>query len=80
MFDEDQILTTEQYWEDELLEEYKSKAINNENYIKLTSSNTKYCPMYEYMDEGANLEAIVFPYLWNTQKYPQVYCYNFNEV
>ena len=35
MFDEDQILTTEQYWEDELLEEYKSKAINNENYIKL---------------------------------------------
>lgn len=35
MFDENQILTTEQYWEDEILEEYKSKAINNENYIKL---------------------------------------------
>ena len=35
MFDEDQILTTEQYWEDELLKEYKDKAINNDNYIKL---------------------------------------------
>ncbi|WP_295420384.1 DUF2075 domain-containing protein [uncultured Subdoligranulum sp.] len=35
MFDEDQILTTEQYWEDELLEKYKSEAINNGNYIKL---------------------------------------------
>ena len=35
MFDEDQILTTEQYWEDELLEKYKSRAISNENYIKL---------------------------------------------
>ena len=35
MFDEDQILTTEQYWEDELLERYKSEAINNGNYIKL---------------------------------------------
>lgn len=35
MFDEDQILTTEQYWEDDLLDKYKSKAINNRNYIKL---------------------------------------------
>lgn len=35
MFDEDQILTTEQYWEDELLEKYKSIAIKNGNYIKL---------------------------------------------
>lgn len=35
MFDEDQILTTEQYWEDDLLEKYKNKAINSKNYIKL---------------------------------------------
>ena len=35
MFDEDQILTTEQYWEDELLEKYKNIAIKNDNYIKL---------------------------------------------
>ena len=52
----------------------------NENYIKLTASNNKYCPMYEHIDVGTNLETIVFPYLWNTQKYPQVYCYNFNEI
>ena len=35
MFDEDQILTTEQYWEDELLEKYKNIAVKNGNYIKL---------------------------------------------
>ena len=35
MFDQDQILTTEQYWEDKLLEKYKNMAINNGNYIKL---------------------------------------------
>ena len=35
MFDEDQVLTTEQYWEDELLEKYKNIAIKNGNYIKL---------------------------------------------
>ena len=35
MFDENQILTTEQYWEDELLEKYKNIAIKNGNYIKL---------------------------------------------
>lgn len=35
MFDEDQILTTEQYWEDEEIEKYKNEAIENDNYIKL---------------------------------------------
>lgn len=35
MFDEDQILTTEQYWEYEKLEKYKNEAIKNDNYIKL---------------------------------------------
>jgi len=52
----------------------------NENYTGLTSSNTQYCPIYEYIDLGTKLEVVVFPYLWNTQKYPQVYCYSFNEV
>lgn len=35
MFDEDQILTTEQYLEDELLEKYKKQAKDNNNYVKL---------------------------------------------
>lgn len=35
MFDKDQILTTEQYWEDEQIEKYKNEAIKNDNYIKL---------------------------------------------
>ncbi len=35
MFDEDQILTTEQYWEYEKLQEYRNNAIKNDNYIKL---------------------------------------------
>ena len=35
MFDEDQILTTEQYWEYEKLQEYRNEAIKNYNYIKL---------------------------------------------
>ena len=35
MFDEDQILTTEQYWEYEELEKYKNEAKRNNNFIKL---------------------------------------------
>ena len=35
MFDEDQILTTEQYWEYEKLQEYRDSAIQKDNYIKL---------------------------------------------
>lgn len=35
MFDPNQILTTEQYWEYELLEKYKNKAKNNNGYILL---------------------------------------------
>lgn len=35
MFDEYQILTTEQYWEANLLEKYKNKAMRANNYIKL---------------------------------------------
>ena len=35
MFDEDQILTTEQYWEAKLLEKYRKKAKKQDNYIKL---------------------------------------------
>ena len=51
----------------------------NENYIGLTSSNSKYCPIYEHLDKGTKLDIVVFPYLWNTQKYFQVYCYSFVE-
>ena len=35
MFDEDQILTTEQYWEYKKLQAYRNHAIKNKNYIKL---------------------------------------------
>lgn len=35
MFDEDQILNTEHYWEDELIEKYRNEAIENNNYIPL---------------------------------------------
>ena len=35
MFDENQILTTEQYWEYKELQGYKNQAIKNNNYIKL---------------------------------------------
>ena len=37
MFDENQILTTEQYWEDEILKEYRDSSIKNNNYIKLNN-------------------------------------------
>jgi len=35
MFDENQILTTEQFWEAQILEEYRNKAKKNNNYIVL---------------------------------------------
>lgn len=35
MFDEDQILNTENYWEDELIEKYRNKALESNNYIML---------------------------------------------
>lgn len=53
----------------------KAVFIVNENYVKLTQSNNKYCPLYEYLSETSKVQIIVFPYLWNTNKYPQVYCY-----
>jgi uncharacterized protein involved in tolerance to divalent cations len=50
----------------------------NENYTGLEESKTQYCPMYEPLLSGTQIGVIVFPYLWNTQNYPQVYCYSFN--
>lgn len=35
MFDENQILTTEQYWESQILEQYRKQAKKNDNYILL---------------------------------------------
>ena len=52
----------------------------NENYIKLTESNAHYCPLYEHFGLESKLEITIFPYLWNTQKYPQVYCYDFRVI
>lgn len=36
MFDENQILTTEQYWEEHILNEYRKKAKKSNNYFELT--------------------------------------------
>jgi len=36
MFDENQVLTTEQYWEEQILVQYKSMAKQSNNYVKLT--------------------------------------------
>lgn len=52
----------------------------NENYQEMLDDDTKYCPIYEHLDMGSKLEVIVFPYLWNTLKYPQVYCYDFDVI
>ena len=35
MFDENQVLTTEQFWESEILNSYKNEAIMKDNYIEL---------------------------------------------
>lgn len=58
----------------------KSLFFVNENYIKLTSSNVTYCPLYEYVFESQQVQTIVFYYGWNTLKYPQVYCYSFEII
>lgn len=36
MFDENQILTTEQYWEEQILNKYRKKAKMSDNYFELT--------------------------------------------
>lgn len=36
MFDENQILTTEQYWEEQILDKYRKKAKKSGNYFELT--------------------------------------------
>ena len=35
MFDENQILTTEQFWESQILEQYRNQAKKSHNYIIL---------------------------------------------
>ena len=56
----------------------KSIMIDNENCRQLTDSNVAYCPLYEYALEEIKVNLVVFPYMWNTSKYPMVYCYNFS--
>ena len=56
----------------------KSIMIDNENCRQLTDSNVDYCPLYEYALEEIKVNLVVFPYMWNTSKYPMVYCYNFS--
>ena len=56
----------------------KSIMIDNENCRQLTDSNVAYCPLYEYALEEIKVRLVVLPYMWNTSKYPMVYCYNFS--
>lgn len=43
MFDENQVLTTEQYWEDKILDEFKNLAKSQNNYITLTNQLRMNC-------------------------------------
>ena len=52
------------------------EMIDNENCRQLTDSNVAYCPLYEYALEETKISLVIFPYMWNTSKYPLVYCYN----
>lgn len=56
----------------------KSIMLDNENCRQLTDSNVAYCPLYEYALEETKVSLVIFPYMWNTSKYPLVYCYNFS--
>ena len=56
----------------------KSIMLDNENCRQLTDSNVAYCPLYEYALEETKVSLVIFPYMWNTLKYPMVYCYNFS--
>ena len=56
----------------------KSIMLDNENCRQLTDSNVAYCPLYEFALEEIKVSLVVFPYMWNTSKYPLVYCYNFS--
>lgn len=56
----------------------KSIMLDNENCRQLTDSNVAYCPLYEFALEEIKVSLVVFPYMWNTSKYPMVYCYNFS--
>ena len=58
----------------------KSVFLVNENYVGITDSNVKYCSLYEHLINGDKLKITVFPYLWNTQKYFQVYSYSFEII
>lgn len=56
----------------------QSIMLDNENCRQLTDSNVAYCPLYEYALEEIKVSLVVFPYMWNTSKYPMVYCYYFS--
>jgi hypothetical protein len=51
----------------------KTLMIVNENLVGLETFN--YFPFVEEYENGEKIEFIVFPYLWNSQEYPQIYLY-----
>ena len=52
----------------------KALFVKNENYTNLyTSQDYLNCPLYDYLCEEIYLDMVVVRYLWNTNKYWQVY-------
>lgn len=79
----------DKFFEGDFANEAQASAKNqvffkNKNMIKFTveefdnSINTN--PMVNCYYNGFKVEMVVFPYLWNTHKFPQVYCYSFTQL
>lgn len=52
----------------------KAAFFVNENYVKI--SDIERSDIFEPLNDGLEVEVIVFPYLWNNNDYPQVYAYD----
>lgn len=52
----------------------KALFLHNDSCVNLTTEKDRLaCPLYEFVDRDAYVEMVVAPYLWNTQKYWQVF-------
>lgn len=54
----------------------KTTFLVNENLVKI--SDISYHTYYDEIMDGSRIKAVVFPYLWNTNDYPQIYLYDIN--
>lgn len=52
----------------------KALFLHNDSCVNLTTEKDRTaCPLYAYVDDEIYVEMVVAPYLWNTNKYWQVY-------